>query len=68
MAHLAEMGHLEVARLAAKQQTSVAPLGRITAHGPSIARLLNAAWYFQMRNPAENAKLTVRVFDQDNSK
>jgi len=33
-----------VARLAAKQQTDVAPLGRyITAHGPSVARLLNAA-------------------------
>jgi len=33
-----------VARLAAKQQTGVASLGRyITAHGPSIARLLNAA-------------------------
>jgi len=33
-----------VARLAAKQQTGVAPLGLyITAHGPSIARLLNAA-------------------------
>jgi len=34
-----------VARLAAKQQTGVAPLGRyITAHDPSMARLLNATW------------------------
>jgi len=33
-----------VARLAAKKQTGVVPLGRyITAHGPSMARLLNAA-------------------------
>jgi len=34
-----------VARLAAKQQTCVVPLGRyyITAHVPSMARLLNAA-------------------------
>jgi len=33
-----------VARLAAKQQTGVAPLGLyITAHGPPIACLLNAA-------------------------
>jgi len=33
-----------VARLAAKQQTGVAPLCRyITAHGPSTDRLLNAA-------------------------
>jgi len=33
-----------VTRLAAKQQTSVVPLGRyITTHGPSIACLLNAA-------------------------
>jgi len=32
-----------VARLAAKQQTGVVPLGcYITAHGPSRARLLNA--------------------------
>jgi len=33
-----------VARLADKQQAGVAPLGRyITAHGPSMSRLLNAA-------------------------
>jgi len=33
-----------VARLAAKRQTGVAPFGRyITAHGPSMTRLLNAA-------------------------
>jgi len=33
-----------VARLAAKQQTGFAPLGcYITAHGPSMARLLIAA-------------------------
>jgi len=33
-----------VARLAAKQQTGVASLGcYITAHGPSMTRLLNAA-------------------------
>ena len=33
-----------MARLAAKQQTSVVPLSRcITAHGHSMARLLNAA-------------------------
>jgi len=34
-----------VAHLAAKQQTGVTLLGRyITAHGPSMARLLNLAW------------------------
>ena len=34
----------KVARLAAKQQTGVAPFGRyITAHGPSMARLHIAA-------------------------
>jgi len=34
----------KVARLAAKQQIGVAPFCRyITAHGPSMARLLNAA-------------------------
>jgi len=33
-----------VARLAAKQKIAIAPLGRyITANGPSMARLLNAA-------------------------
>jgi len=33
-----------LARLADKQQTGVSPLGRyITAHGPPMARLLNAA-------------------------
>jgi len=33
-----------VARLTAKEQTGIATLGRyITAHGPSMARLLNAA-------------------------
>jgi len=33
-----------MARLSAKQQTGVVPLGRyITAHGPSMARLLKAA-------------------------
>jgi len=35
----------QVARLATKEQTGVAPLGcYITAHGPSMAHLLNVAW------------------------
>jgi len=34
----------KLARLAAKQQKGGAPFGRyITSHGPSMARLLNAA-------------------------
>jgi len=55
-----------VARLTAKQQKGIAPLGRyITTHGPSKARLLNAAGPF-LAHPVFSNEKAWQQLNRDN--